>query len=442
MAGQTASGITLTAHQQTALDQLHAFLDSPERMFVLAGYAGTGKTTLLQAFISQLQDRGDRRAVVFSAFTNKATKVLNQMVSAWGLDVDCLTCCQLLGLRPQIDPETGEQEFIPDPDQENSFGKFALVVIDECSMINRNLWELLQTELYAYHLTTQILFVGDSAQLPPINEVASQTFLSIANKVLLTEVVRYGSSIGRLAESVRCNLDSYCLPTFRTDLSPDMTEGTVVLREAEWRQQLLRAFTCENSQADPDYVRALAYTNQRVTALNRRIRDAIFGSEACRFVPGERLIATSPVFRREDEILMQTSAECWVADAYEDEASGWRVWRLLVETDANLDIDVTVLHESEQQRFQRELQRLAEYKQWQDFWRLKQQRFANLNYSYALTIHKSQGSTFANVFVDLPNLMRDDLRSAFGHRNLKERNQLLYVAVTRAAKRLFICQAH
>lgn len=125
IAGQTASGITLTAHQQTALDQLHAFLDSPERMFVLAGYAGTGKTTLLQAFISQLQDRGDRRVVVFSAFTNKATKVLNQMVSAWGLDVDCLTCCQLLGLRPQIDPETGEQEFIPDPDQENSFGKFA-----------------------------------------------------------------------------------------------------------------------------------------------------------------------------------------------------------------------------------------------------------------------------------------------------------------------------
>jgi exodeoxyribonuclease V len=108
--------------------------------------------------------------------------------------------------------------------------------------------------------------------------------------------------------------------------------------------------------------------------------------------------------------------------------------RCLVETDANLDIDVTVLHESEQQRFQRELQRLADYKQWQDFWRLKQQRFANLNYSYALTIHKSQGSTFANVFVDLPNLMRD--------RNLKERNQLLYVAVTRAAKRLFICQAH
>ena len=433
MVVKTASGITLTSQQQAALEQLHGFLDSPERIFVLEGYAGTGKTTLLQAFISQLKDQNDRRAIVLSAFTNKATKVLNQMVSAWGLDVECLTCCQLLGLRPQIDPETGNQDFIPDSDAENSFGKFALVVVDECSMVNRNLWELLQTELYAFHLTTQILFVGDSAQLPPINEVASQTFLCNANKAQLTEVVRYGSSIGVLAESVRCNLETYRLPAFQTDLNADKTEGTVVLRQSEWTKQLLRAFTSENGQEDSDYVRALAYTNKRVTSLNRQIRSAIFGADVCRFVPGERLIAMGPVFRRKDEILMQTSSECWVEEAYEDESSSWRVWRLFVETDANLEVDVTVLHESEQQRFQTELRRLAERKQWQDFWQLKQQRFANLNYSYALTIHKSQGSTFQNVFVDLPNLM--------GNRNIRERNQLLYVAVTRAAQRLFICQA-
>lgn len=433
MAVKTKTGITLTNHQQAALDQLHAFLDSPERLFVLEGYAGTGKTTLLQAFVSQLQERGDRRAIVFSAFTNKATKVLNQMVSSWGLSIECLTCCQLLGLRPQIDPETGEQDFVPEQNEESSFGKFALVVVDECSMVNRNLWELLQTELYTFHLTTQLLFVGDSAQLPPINEPASSTFLDIPNKAQLTEVVRYGSSIGTLAELVRCHLDAYRLPTFHTDLNEDKTEGTVVLRQADWTKQLLRAFTSDKGQEDSDYVRALAYTNQRVADLNQQIRNAIFGVDACRFVPGERLIAMSPVFRRKDEILMPTSSECWVEDADEDESSGWRVWRLFVVTDANFDAEVTMLHESEQQRFQQELQRLAEGKQWQDFWLLKQQRFANLNYSYALTVHKSQGSTFQNVFVDLPNLMRN--------KNIRERNQLLYVAVTRAAKRLFICQA-
>ena len=45
-------------------------------------------------------------------------------------------------------------------------------------------------------------------------------------------------------------------------------------------------------------------------------------------------------------------------------------------------------------------------------------------------VHKSQGSTFQDVFIDVPNLMRNS--------KVTERNQLCYVAVTRAAKRLFV----
>ncbi|NEP19333.1 MAG: ATP-binding domain-containing protein, partial [Leptolyngbya sp. SIO4C1] len=60
------------------------------------------------------------------------------------------------------------------------------------------------------------------------------------------------------------------------------------------------------------------------------------------------------------------------------------------------------------------------------------QRFHDVNYAYSLTVHKSQGSTFQDVFVDLPNLMRNP--------KTVERNQLVYVAFTRAAKRLFVSQ--
>ena len=430
MATQTAATITLSAQQQQALEQLHQFVTSSERLFVLEGYAGTGKTTLLQAFAAQLKEQGDDRVIAFSAFTNKATKVLAQMVTAWNLKIDCLTCCQLLGLKPQINQETGEQEFVPDKTQQNSFSAYALVVIDECSMVNQNLWELLLNEIAGLFTTTQILFVGDPAQLPPVNEVASQTFLSVANKAVLTEVVRYGGAIGILAESIRCNLNVPFLPRFRTDINPDKTEGTVIMSAAAWQQQLIRAFSSERSQADPDYVRAVAYTNKRVHGLNRSIRDAIFGQDVSRFVEGERLIAMSPVFGRPDEIVMQTSSECWVQSVDEDEVQQWRVWSLEVESDEGRRLTLPVLHESEFVRFQRKLQQLSELKRWKDFWRLKQQAFANVTYSYALTIHKSQGSTFQNVFVDLPNVMRN--------RKVRERNQLLYVAVTRAAQRLFI----
>ena len=352
------------------------------------------------------------------------------MVADWGLQVNCLTCCQLLGLRPRIDPDTGEQEFVPDKDQHNSFSAYGLVVVDECSMVNQNLWQLLITEVSGLFDATKILFVGDSAQLPPVNEMASQTFLSVTHKAMLTEVVRYGGAIGVLAESIRCNLDAPRLPPFHTELNGDKTEGTVVMPPAAWEQQLIRAFTSQNSQVDPDYVRAVAYTNRRVNQLNQVIRDAIFGSDIPRFVAGERLIAMTPIFGRPDEIVMQTSSECWVQAVWEADSPGWRVWYLKVETDEGRRLTLPVLHESESSRFQRELKQFAELKRWKEFWRLKQQAFANVNYSYALTIHKSQGSTFQNVFVDLPDIMRN--------RKIRERNQLLYVAVTRAAQRLFM----
>ena len=66
-----------------------------------------------------------------------------------------------------------------------------------------------------------------------------------------------------------------------------------------------------------------------------------------------------------------------------------------------------------------------------EFWDLQQQLHA-VDYAYSLTIHKSQGSTFKDVFVDVPSMGVN--------RNVVERNQLCYVAFTRAAKRLFLYQ--
>lgn len=61
--------------------------------------------------LNRLRQRRDRRKVVLTAFSNKATKVLNQMATFWGLEIDCMTCCQLLALRPVIDDESGKQVF-------------------------------------------------------------------------------------------------------------------------------------------------------------------------------------------------------------------------------------------------------------------------------------------------------------------------------------------
>ena len=80
----------------------------------MTGYAGTGKTTLLQALIARLQQQHDGRPIALTALSNKATKVLQAMAYRWGCEVDCMTCCKLLGLKPVIDKETGGQKFEPD----------------------------------------------------------------------------------------------------------------------------------------------------------------------------------------------------------------------------------------------------------------------------------------------------------------------------------------
>jgi len=109
----------------------------------------------------------------------------------------------------------------------------------------------------------------------------------------------------------------------------------------------------------------------------------------------------------------------------------WPVWLLEVETEEWEYRTLRVLHESGQGEFQARLNFLAQERRWMEFWDLQQQ-FHAVDYAYSLTIHKSQGSTFQDVFVDIPSMA--------ANRNILERNQLCYVAFTRAAKRLFLYQ--
>jgi len=422
--------LTLTPEQEAALEALDAFVQGDEKLYLMTGYAGTGKTTLLQLFIRNLRDRGDKRSIVLSAFSNKATKVLKAMADQWGLEIDAMTCCKLLGLRPVINEEDGKQVFQPDRKQASQIDRYRLVIVDECSMVNEELWELLVNAVSNLYQRTQILFVGDPAQLPPVNEQESACFRQIYQKSELTEVVRYGGAIGVIAEDMRRNLDRDRIPPFRTDANPDKTEGCFVVPRQVWETLLLKAFTSEAYQKNSDQVRALAYTNRRVSQLNRKIRDAIYGPNAHRFVPGERLIAINPCL--EDEALvLPTSAECEVLYVARGRDGEWPIWILEVETEDGDFKTLRVLHESGIAEFNAKMEFLAKEKRWMEFWDQKQ-RFHEVDYAYSLTIHKSQGSTFQDVFVDVPSMQVN--------RNVVERNQLCYVAFTRAAKRLFLYQ--
>jgi len=430
------TGFTPNTQQSEAIARVGAFLAGSDRLFLLAGYAGTGKTTTIQAIIKLLRDKGDSRRIVFTAFTNKAVKVLEKMVRHWQLDIECMTLCRLLGLKIRIDQSTGRQRFEPDYGVKNAFGEFDLIVIDECSMLDKEIWQLVTDELGTLfsERETQVLCIGDPAQLPPVNEKESPCFGSVLEQHQLTEVVRYGGAIAILAEQVRLNLDNPGLVDMETDMTGDRAHGVYCGTPAQWQKKLIRAFTSDKARQDPDYVRALCYTNRRVDAVNATIRAALYGKDVPRFVEGERLVADSPYTAQKSTLMatsLATSTECKVLEIRAGRSDGWNIWSLRVSLDgeAFLTLTIEILHESEFERFEKACDDLAKAKNWKAFYCLKE-RFAQMKYAYCLTVHKSQGSTFQNVFVDVNNLL--------ANRVVRERNQLLYVAATRAAKRLFL----
>ncbi len=88
--------LKLTQNQQKALTNVWQFIHSSEHFFLLAGYAGTGKSTIVFAVIKELVRLGKR--VALTAPTNKAVEVVRNIAFKQGLAVDCFTIHQLLGL--------------------------------------------------------------------------------------------------------------------------------------------------------------------------------------------------------------------------------------------------------------------------------------------------------------------------------------------------------
>jgi exodeoxyribonuclease-5 len=88
--------LKLTQTQRKALTKLWQFIYSPARFFLLADYAGTGKSTIVFAVIKELMRLGKR--VVITAPTNKAVEVVRKIALKQGLVVDCITIHQLMGL--------------------------------------------------------------------------------------------------------------------------------------------------------------------------------------------------------------------------------------------------------------------------------------------------------------------------------------------------------
>ncbi len=447
-ADEILPGIIGTKDQVRVVSELVEFVQGAKQIHSLVGPAGSGKSTVLQAAIAALRQNNWSGRIALTAPTNKATGVLQSMVDRWGLGIECQTCARLLGLKPRIDAD-GNQYFEPDSKEDSTIGDFDLIIIDEASMVGsetggrKGLWEYL-TESATFF--TKLLFVGDYCQLPPVNEPISQVFLSVINPSWLNEVKRYDGSIAVLADRIRRNLASQAKPLITTDITADKTKGIFLLTKKAWKDAMLSAFNSDGYKLDPNRVRCLAWTNKRVAQWNRHIRDGIYGGDVDYFQSGDRLIAKLPFARQYmgDYEGFHTSAEMEVLTAVEGYEGNYKAWHLTCQLfdHQGTRITIPVLHEESKERFKEDQAKLREAKQHFKY-HDNIQAWAWVEHAYAITIHNAQGSTYRDVFVDLKDIRQDTQRNVFTWPNgqkelIWERNQLLYVALTRATHRVFV----
>lgn len=444
--------------QKIALDALIKWWRSDELECTLTGSAGTGKTYLIKIFLQTFVDKSH----IITAPTHKALQVLEKRLQVKGK-----TLQSLHGLKPDVDMENFDidsLEFntIGTPKMEN----YSLMAIDESSMINKSLFNLNRERSKAYNC--KVLYIGDPLQLPPVNEHESEVFHSVKNVVKLSTIIRQGENnpllnIFNLLRYDIENKDSKTLEylgSHRNKIikSSKGEEGYKVLGISDFKNDILQYYDNDNFFSNIDYVRTMAYTNLAVGSWNTFIRNSIFETKNNILILNDLLTSYKTLVDENNNPIIVNSDDYIIEDisSYKNEMKLKVNLVVLTSCSTNKNTEtLQVLDHSDLKNVEHYINILSALrdnakkvggrKGWYPFYKFKNNIIAmidvtvdgriikrELDYGYAMTVHKSQGSTFDNVFVDGQDICSPLTKYGKRYPNeLNLRNRLLYVALSR-----------
>jgi len=446
-------GMTPTEDQQQGLDTLTQFLFdvSPNPLFVLKGYAGTGKTSLIGAFIKTCDEY--KVTAVLMAPTGRAAKVL-----ASHSNKQASTIHKRIYFRTVN--KNGEVRYTM---QQNLFKK-AIFIVDEASMIGdtagdfgRSVLEDLLSYVYSGE-HCRLLFVGDNAQLPPVglsdspaleaNYLTSVYPLSI-HAALLKQVMRQTNHSGILYNATWLRVQLYQNPTIYPKLNVLNFKDIVKIEGVELSEYLEKSYANYGAQG----AIVITRSNKNANIYNRQIRSKIkwLDSEIeCGdigmvvknnyyWIEKESdvgFIANGDFFEvikitRTKELYGYVFVEATIKllDYPEFPAIETILWlnTLSTETAAMPEADMRKLYNTI----------ALDYEDISD--RKKRKSLLNNNpylnalqvkFGYCITCHKSQGGQWEDVYID-PGYITDEMINEDFYR-------WLYTAITRATKQVYL----
>lgn len=445
--------ITFNDEQLEGIKKIIDWTKSKEKVFfTLAGYAGTGKTTIIKKILD-----GYFGGVVVSAPTHKAKKVIINTTKKEGQ-----TLHGLLGLRPDVDLDN----FNPNDPKFNpialpKINDYNLVIIDEASMINKELYDLIKDK--TKYGRTKVLFMGDPAQIPPVGEKRSIVFAQTDNIFhQLTKVERQNDTnpLAFVYDALRNNLETIDGGFKRITNINDLGEGVIFTIDKKlFRKSIIEKFNSPEFKKDTDYCKVIAWKNDTVMKSNIVIREELLGKnidivEVSDVLMGYRSITNE----KQNMNIIENSADYVVVEKSNLEENAYGIKGYRVKLRENIAWgeykfqDVFIINSkdhdnlhlyAEMHDFFRDMGK-SDKKKWAKYYEFRRHNILmetitkfrdgqlrgsydrivkDIDYGYAITAHKAQGSTYSHVFV-----MENDMNHNWV---LKERNQIKYVALTR-----------
>lgn len=409
--------ITLTKDQQAAYDAIVSFLLNPmEEVFILEGYSGTGKSTLvsyilenlpsLYQAIKLLDPSSKEKPVYITATTNKACESLYQLLGNTHYS-DVTTIFSLLELMVSTNYQTGKTTLVP---RSNKIVEDSIIFIDEVSYADK---ELL-THLFERTHNCKIVLMGDPAQLLGVGSSFPPAFKIDAPKATLTQVMRQaeGNPIIDLATLCRETVNSGNWFQFTPD-------GSVIkhVNRDEFERLVIDEFT--NPKWHCNDSKILAWRNKTVIQYNKAIKELLKGDS--KFQVGDYAINNS--FTTSNRYSIKTDQTVYISGVTEMERHD--VLGAVYELDNRAEFFMPYSKEDKTRRL-KEAQARKEFnvlKEIMDTW-------IDLREAFAITVNKSQGATYNKVFIDL-----DDIACC---RNGNQIARMLYVGVSRAREQVII----
>lgn len=461
-----SGGITYNKEQQSAIINAVSFLKTntdPTQYYVIEGKAGTGKTTIAKEILKEFEDE----QIYVAAVSHKAKGVIKNSFGEDTRGKKFFSIAGLLGMKGINDNDTQTTKFqvgLKVPLLDNPP---ALLVIDEASMITEDVLKKIIDINSSLSRPFQMLFLGDIGQIQPIRDEQSEFYRTHKDLLNKKSDIFNSKHKSKLITRVRQGEANPILPYAdyfwensqkeNPELNPTQhivrnnqitDKGSLLFSnsEAEVLNSVIKAVKNAVDKGLTNHVKIVTYHVNEKAELNQKIHEALFGKDSD-YSKGDMLILNSPYDLPDVNATMENSSEIQIKSIQDTDVDEFGVHTLYLETNGTAytrtgneqkDCVIQVVSRNDVGLYNQKLQELAsrakrqtnralKKQAWSDFWEYKG-RYADVDFGYAITAHKSQGSTYDIVVVDEKDIMSTTATSN------QEKSELIYTALTRPRK--------